>query len=340
MVEAAAIFRLLGEEVRLRLLRVVSHERLNVTELTAVLGLAQSGVSRHLGLLKDAGLVDEEPAGGFTYYRLSQALATGRLSGLWGHIVSAASGITGSPLVRGDEARLQEVLRVRRENFDPHASDAGRLVPGRSWAAWARALGHLLPPVELADLACGEGYLTLEAARWARRVIAIDRDPEVLRRARSLARKRGITNVTWKRGDIEHLPIEAASVDVALLSQALHQAVDPARAVAEAVRILRPGGRLLVLELRPHDQTWVKERLGDQWLGFADDAIARMLRAAGLVDVSVQLGARRAGGPFAVTTASGRKHERPRRQRRAGATRRSSFDSHLRRPTPSLRTKG
>jgi ArsR family transcriptional regulator len=317
MIEVAAIFRLLGEEVRLRLLRVLSRERLNVTELTAVLGLAQSGVSRHLGLLKDAGLVDEEPAGGFTYYRLSQALASGPLSGLWTHIDSDATGMGTSPLVRGDEARLQEVLRVRRENFDPHASDAGLLVPGRSWAAWARALGALLPPVEVADLACGEGYLTVEAARWARRVIAIDRDPEVLQRARALARKRGITNVTWKRGDIERLPIEAASVDVALLSQALHQAADPARAVAEAVRILRPGGRLLVLELRPHDQIWVKERLGDQWLGFADDAIARMLRAAGLVDVSVQLGARRAGGPFAVTIASGRKQEPPRRPRRA-----------------------
>ena len=161
MIDAAAIFRLLGDQVRLRLLRVLSHERLNVTELTAVLGLAQSGVSRHLRLLKDAGLVDEEPAGGFTYYRLSQALASGPLAGLWTHIDSDAGGMGTSPLVRGDEARLQEVLRVRRENFDPHASDAGLLVPGRSWAAWARALGHLLPPVEVADLGCGEGYLTL-----------------------------------------------------------------------------------------------------------------------------------------------------------------------------------
>jgi ArsR family transcriptional regulator len=322
MIEAAAVFRLLGDEVRLRLLRVLSRERLNVTELTAVLGLAQSGVSRHLGLLKDAGLVDEEPAGGFTYYRLSQTLASGPLTGLWAHLDSDASGMANSPLVRGDAARLQEVLRVRRENFDPHASDAGQLVPGRSWAAWARALGRLLPAVEVADLGCGEGYLTLEAAGWASRVTAVDRDPEVLRKARALARKRGITNVTWKRGDIERLPIDEASVDVALLSQVLHQAADPARAVTEAVRILRPGGRLLVLELRPHDQAWVRERLGDQWLGFADDALARLMRAAGLVDVSVQLGARRAGGPFAVTIAYGCKRERPRRVQRVRATRR------------------
>ncbi|MCX6543955.1 MAG: metalloregulator ArsR/SmtB family transcription factor [Acidobacteria bacterium] len=316
MVKAAVIYRLLGDEVRLRLLRVLLRERLNVTELTAVLGVAQSGVSRHLGLLKDAGLVDEEPAGGFTYYGLSPALTSGPLASLWAHLDSDAAGMGGSPLVRGDEARLQEVLRVRRENFDPHASDAGRLVPGRSWAAWSRALACLLPPVEVADLGCGEGYLTLEAARWARHVIAVDRDPEVLRKARALARRRGVTNIIWRRGDIERLPLDSASVDVALLSQALHQAGDPARAVAEAVRILRPGGRLLVLELRPHDQTWVKQRLGDQWLGFADDAIARLLRTAGLVDVSVQLGARGAGGPFAVTIACGCKREPARRARR------------------------
>ncbi|MEI6666978.1 MAG: metalloregulator ArsR/SmtB family transcription factor [Acidobacteriota bacterium] len=321
MIEAASVFRLLGEDVRLRLLRVLSRERLNVTELTAVLGLAQSGVSRHLGLLKDAGLVEEEPAGGFTYYRLSQTLATGPLAGLWAHIDSDASGVGSNPLVRGDDARLQEVLRVRRENFDPHASDAGLLVPGRSWAAWARALGHLLPKLEVADLACGEGYLALEAASWARRVTAVDRDAAVLQRARVLARKRGITNITWKRGDIEQLPLAPASVDVALLSQALRQAVEPARAVAEAVRILRPGGRLLVLELRPHNETWVKDRLGDQWLGFADDAIAGMLRTAGLHQVRVQLGARRAGGPFAVTIASGRKGEAAVGQRRARTAR-------------------
>lgn len=322
MIETAAIFRLLGEDARLRLLRVLSRERLNVTELTAVLGLAQSGVSRHLGLLSDAGLVDEEPAGGFTYYRLGRALAGGPLAGLWSHIDGAAGGLATNPLAREDEARLQEVLRVRRENFDPHSSEAGRLVPGRSWAAWARALGLLLPALDVADLACGEGYLTLEAAVWARHVIAVDRDAEVLRRARALARRRGLANVTWKRGDIERLPIEAASVDVALLSQALRQAVHPDAAVAEAARILRPGGRLLILDLRPHDQAWVKQGLGDQWLGFADDAIARMLRDAGLVDVTVRLGARRAGGPFAVTIASGRTPERVRRPRRAAAERR------------------
>jgi ArsR family transcriptional regulator len=304
---AASLYRLLGEEARLRLLRVLAQERLNVTELTAVLGIAQSGVSRHLGLLRDAGLLVESPAGGFTYYALGAPASEGPLAGLWATLRDQFAAAAATPQGRADDARLQEVRRLRRENFDVHGTDTGQLVPGRSWAAWARALGHLLPPLDLADLGCGEGYLTIEAARWARRVTAVDRSAAVLRQAKALARRQGLGNITWKRGELERLPLADASVDVALLSQALHHAADPALALAEAARILRPGGRLLVLDLRPHDQTWTKERLGDRWLGFSDDALAALLGGAGLTDVRVQLGARKAGGPFTVIIASGRR---------------------------------
>jgi ArsR family transcriptional regulator len=324
MNEAAAIYRLLGEAVRLRLLRVLARERLNVTELTAVLGLAQSGVSRHLGLLKDAGLVAEEPAGGFTYYRLGTDAAHGRLAGLWAHLQTEFDEAGASPAARADDARLQEVLRHRRENFEAHGSDAGQLVPGRSWAAWARALGHLLPPLDVADIGCGDGHLTMEAAKWARRVYAVDRSAAVLQRARALARRHGAANIIWKRGEIERLPLPDASVDVALLSQALHHAADPSAALAEAVRVLKPGGRALLLDLRPHDQDWVRDRLGDHWLGFSDRALDALMRRAGLRDIRLQLGARRAGGPFTVTIASGvkgraRTGAAPRRRRAKGA---------------------
>ena len=317
MHEAASLYRLLGEDVRLRLLRVLARGRLNVTELTAVLGIAQSGVSRHLGLLRDAGLVAEEPAGGFTYYRLDPEATQGRLSGLWAHLQTQFAEAESAAAARADDARLQEVLRQRRENFETHGTDAGQLVPGRSWAAWARALGHLLPALDVADIGCGDGHLAIEAARWARRVYAIDRSPAVLQRARALARKHGASNIVWKRGEIERVPLPDASVDVALLSQALHHAKDPALALGEAVRILRPGGRALLLDLRPHDQSWVKDRLGDHWLGFSDSALDAMLRRAGLGDIRLQLGARKAGGPFTVTIASGVKG-----RARAGAGRR------------------
>jgi ArsR family transcriptional regulator len=138
-------------------------------------------------------------------------------------------------------------------------------------------------------------------------VIAIDRSALVLKKARALASRRRVRNVVWKRGELDRLPLRDASVDVALLSQALHHAADPARALSEAARIVVPGGRVLVLDLREHDETWVRTRLGDRWLGFTDDAIAKLLKGAGLTDVKVNVGARRTGDPFTVLVASGAK---------------------------------
>lgn len=304
------LFRLLGDEARLRILRLLASERLNVSELTTVLGIAQSGVSRHLGLLAEAGLVTESREGAFTWFSLAPELrpGNGALGGLL-HAHFAASGRDSR--AREDQARLQEVLRLRKENFDVHASpDArrtGQLVPGRSWAAWARALGHLLPPLRVADLGCGEGYLTVEASRFASRVIAVDRSADVLKRARALARRRKVTNVTWRRGEIERVPIKDAAVDVAVLSQALHHAADPARAMAEAARIVGSGGKVLVLDLRAHGEGWVRDRLGDRWQGFEDAALAKLLKDVGLKDVRVGVGARKSGDPFTVLVASGRK---------------------------------
>lgn len=305
--QAGDLFRLLGDEVRLRLLRVLAgrHGRLNVSELTSVLGIAQSGVSRHLRLLKEAGLVAEERGGGFSYYRLSPALLDGGFGGVWAALQEQFAEAAHTPAVRGDEARLQEVIRLRKENFAAHGSDRAQFVPGRSWAAWSRALGLLLPPADVADLACGEGYLSVECARWARRVTAVDRSPDVLKRAKSLASRRGVANITWKRGDMEKLPLRDASVDIALLSQALHHAPHPRKAVAEAARVVRPGGRILVLDLRRHDQEWVRDRVGDRWLGFADSELEQLLSDGGFREVTVRVGARLPGDPFTVLIASG-----------------------------------
>jgi ArsR family transcriptional regulator len=312
--DPAGLFRLLADDVRLRLLRLLAAERLNVSELTSILGIAQSGVSRHLGLLKDAGLVSEEKEAGYTYFRIGEDLKRGRdgFGPLWPLLESQFKSLRQTSTAREDDTRLQEVMRLRKENFEAHVGpDARRshqLVPGKSWAAWARALGHLLPPMEVADLGCGEGYLSIEAARWATRVIAVDRSADVLARAKELAARRRVRNVTWKRGEIEHVPLPDASVDVALLSQALHHAAAPRRALAEAARIVRPGGRVLVLDLRAHDEHWVKTRLGDKWLGFDDDELKTMMAEAGLTDVKLTVGSRKTGDPFTVLIASGVKN--------------------------------
>lgn len=305
--DSAALLRLLGDATRLRLLRLLSLESLNVTELTGALGLAQSGVSRHLGLLRDAGLVTEARAGGYSWSRLSDRLAgpDGALAPL--HVWLAHEFTRATPETRADDARLAEVRRVRKDSFQAHGDERRQLVPGRSWPAWSRALGLLLPPLDVADLGCGEGYLTIEAARWARHVTAIDRSRDALARGRDLARRRKLTNITWKRGDLERAPIADRSVDVAMLSQALHHAERPDRALAEAKRILKPGGRVLLLELKEHAETWVRTKLGDKWLGFSEERLRALLADAGFSKVVVRVGARRTGDPFNVLIATGTK---------------------------------
>jgi len=319
--DSAALYRLLGDDARLRLLRLVALERLNVTELTGILGIAQSGVSRHLGLLKDGGLVSEEREAGYTYYAIAPAIreAVNGHAPLWMLLEHQFELAAQSETGRADNARLEEIRRLRKENFDAHSgpdTKARQLVPGRSWAAWARALGLLLPPVVVADLGCGEGYLTIETSRWASRVIAVDRSPDVLKRARDLAARRRVSNIVWKRGTLEKLPIRDEAVDVALLSQALHHADDPAQVMREAVRILAPGGRVLILDLREHTEAWVRDRLGDRWLGFSPARLKAILADAGVTDVKVSVGARRSGDPFTVLIASGTKPGRIRKQNR------------------------
>jgi ArsR family transcriptional regulator len=320
MQRASALFRVLADGTRLRLLRVLAQDRFNVSELTGILGVAQSGVSRHLGLLRESGLVIEEPEGGYVYYRLAAANGSaGTQVPLWSLLERQFAEASADAAVQQDEARLHEVLRHRKENFETHG-DIRQLVPGRSWAAWARALGHLLPSLEVADIGCGDGYLTLEAARWARTVHGIDRSDEVLERARALAARRHVTNVQWKKGDLARLPLRDDSVDVALLSQSLHHATAPDEALTEAVRVLRPGGRLLLLDLRKHDQNWVTTKFGDRWLGFTEAELERLLREAALRDVRAQVGAKQSGDPFVVLIASGVKPIPPVSKRDASTT--------------------
>jgi SAM-dependent methyltransferase len=313
---SAAVFKLLADPTRLRLLRVLAQDRFNVGELTSILGVAQSGVSRHLGLLKEANLVTEERSAGFVFYRLPDTSRIEPRQPLWA-LLAQQFDAANDRAVREDDARLQEVLRNRQEQFYAHG-DTRQLLPGRSWAAWARTLGELLPPMDLVDIGCGDGYLAVEAARWARHVTGVDRSDDVLERAKALAARRQIANVEWRKGDLSRLPLRDASHDIALLSQSLHHASDPERAVAEAVRVLRPSGRLLIMELKSHDQSWVRARFGDRHLGFSVDQLRDLLEGAGLTRVRVSTGAARRGDPFTVLVASGTKPTHPPRSLVAG----------------------
>ena len=307
VIQVTGLFKLLGDDARLRLLRLLRRERLNVSELTTILGIAQSGVSRHLGLLREARLVAEERAGGYSYYHAEPL--DGAERSVWAFLNETldAAQDDDDEVIRGDDARLAEVLRQRSERRDAHGIAPGeaarQLVPGRSWAAWSRALGLLLPSLRVADLGCGDGHLTLELAAWASAVVAVDRSAEVLEAARRLARRRGAANIEWHQGEIDALPLEDASVDVALLSQALHHAREPGAALGEAARVVVPGGRVLVLDLARHDESWVREQLGDRWNGFAREELADLLGEAGLTEVTVRSGLDAA--PFAVLIGAG-----------------------------------
>ncbi len=285
-------YRLLGDEMRLRILWLLGKDRLNVGELTSILGIAQSGVSRHLRLLKEGGIVEESREAGYTWFRAKKI---------------PELDLARDDLVRNeDRAKLRDIIRHREEEFRGENPDGLDLVPGRSWAAWARALGHLLPPLRVADLASGEGYLAVEIARWAKRVFAVDRSAATIALARRRARQAGVDNITFKRGEIEKIPLADGSVDVAVFSQSLRHADDPAKALREAFRILVPGGTVLLLELKKHREKWVRERLGDRWLGFGEKELTSLLRKAGFTRPRSQAGSQRRGDPFKVMVVSGR----------------------------------
>ena len=258
--------RLAADPGRLRLLLLLEQEELSVAELQDIVGKPQSQVSTHLAQLKQAGLVADRRTGKNAFYRLDAP------AGLVAILRQAAAEI---PEASQDRAALRLVLRKRQDKmrryFDELAGKFGRqYVPGRSWQGIAEALLSLMPALVVADLGAGEGTIAQLLAQRARRVIAIDNSPKMVEFGAALARKNGIANLEYRLGDLENVPIRTGTVDVAFLSQALHHAAHPERAIAEAWRILRPGGRAAVLDLNRHHLEEAREMYADLWLGFTE----------------------------------------------------------------------
>jgi SAM-dependent methyltransferase len=281
-VQTLEIFKALSDEVRLRLVRSVFTTELSVAELVGVLGLPQSTVSRHLKPLRDAGLVETRRDGTSIYYRRGRALEDPALAGL------LQAQLRNVPYAREDAASVRRALDERRKRsrdfFDRMAGRYGSLTqPGGGWSALASGLAVGFADREVADLGAGEGALSLLLARYARRVVAVDQSPRMLRLVKEQAVEAGVGDrVVTAEGDLEALPIPDRSVDAAFLSQALHHAARPPDALREAARILRPGGWLVVLDLAKHEQEWVRERWADQWLGFDESEIKGWMESAGL----------------------------------------------------------
>lgn len=299
MSELLATLRLLAEPTRLRLFLLLHEEELSVAELQEILGMGQSRISSNLGQLKRHGLVRDRRVGKNIYYMVREENAAGLQSLL-------DAGRREIPEAATDQAARQLALHKRKdaasEYFNRLAGKFGRTyIPGRSWQALAHALLRLLPPQIIADLGAGEGMLSQLLARSAKQVIAVDNSPAMVEFGGSLARENGFTNLEYRLGDIESPPIDDASVDVALFSQALHHAGSPARALAEAQRILRPGGRVVILDLASHSHEAARELYGHVWLGFSEVELFQMLQKAGFQTVEISIVAREKQAPHFQT---------------------------------------
>src|SRR6476646_2066315 len=258
--------RLAADPNRLRLLLLLEQEELSVAELQDVLSKGQSQISTHLAQLKQAGLVDDRRTGKNAFYRLS---APPEMM----HLLRQA--IPEVPEAEHDRQALRLALRKRQDKmrryFDELAGKFGRqYAPGRSWKGIAEALLKLMPPMVIADLGAGEGTIAQLMAQRAKKVIAIDNSEKMVEFGSELARTHGIGNLEYRVGDLEDVPIRSGTVDLAFLSQALHHAPHPEKAIAEAHRILKPGGRIEVLDLSRHQFEEAREMYADLWLGFTE----------------------------------------------------------------------
>lgn len=289
--------RLASDPNRLRLMLLLEQEELSVAELQEILGKGQSQISTNLAQLKQAGLVDDRRTGKNAFYRLN---APAELMDL---LRRTAAEI---PDTERDRETLKLVLRRRQDHmrryFDELAGKFGRqYVPGRSWKGIAEALLKLMPPLVIADLGAGEGSISQLMAQKAKKVIAVDNSEKMVEFGSELAKKHGIENLEYRLGELEQVPIQDETVDLAFLSQALHHARHPERAVAEAWRILKPGGRIAILDLNRHTFEQAREMYADLWLGFTELEIERYLQDAGFRNVETAIVHREQEAPHLET---------------------------------------
>jgi ArsR family transcriptional regulator len=283
--------RLLADPSRLRILLLVEREELSVAELQEILGMGQSRISTHLAQLKQAGLVEDRRNGKSILYRLKPGAQANGFSEMLGVLRQAAAEI---PEAEQDSEALRLALRRRQDKmrsyFDELAGKFGRnYVPGRSWQGLAETLLTLMPPMVIADLGAGEGTFSQLLARRSKKVIAVDNSEKMVEYGRELALKHGVKNLEYRKGDLEEVPIRDAAVDLAFFSQALHHAQHPDRAVREAWRILKPGGRIVVLDLLRHSYEEARELYADLWLGFTEVEVTRFLRQAGFKNIETSV---------------------------------------------------
>lgn len=279
----------LADEARLRVLRLLEKNELSVAELCEILQLPQSTVSRHLKMLAEQNWIKSRSQGTAHLYCLVLDELDPAPRKLW---VLAREQTEGWATTAQDELRLQQVLRKRQS--DPQAFFAGAA------GQWDKLRGELygkhfsvaallaLLPAEMvvADLGCGTGPLIADLAPYAGKIIGVDSSADMLKAARR--RLERLANVDLRKGDLFEVPIDAGTCDAALLVLALTYVAEPAKAIAEAARILKPGGRLVIVDLLPHDRDDFRRQMGQVSLGLSQEFIASAMKEAKLENATIR----------------------------------------------------
>lgn len=298
MIDAWDTLKLLADSTRLRLISLLMKEELSVAELQEILDMGQSRISSHLALLRQGEIVTVRKDGKRTYYSVSDNLDPGqeRL------IRTACEAVSEREEIRSDQTNLERVVQKRKQIAERYFNEiAGSLgknyYPGRSWRGLGHFLLYMTPHIVIADLGAGEGEMSQLLARRAKTVFCIDNSPRMVEAGTELARSMGLENLHYLLGDIEEVPLEDESCDLALLSQAMHHAIHPERAVAEAFRILKPGGQIVILDLKEHNFEKARELYADYWLGFSENAVYQFLKGAGFENAEVNIVAKEAEEP-------------------------------------------
>lgn len=279
----------LADPTRCRMLLLLEQHELTVSELCAILQMPQSSVSRHLKMLADDDWVASRRDGTSRFYSMPLDDLDQGAGRLWSIIREQAASTTSAG---HDTRRLRSVLSRRRaksqEFFATAAGGWDRLredLFGDAFYLWA-ILGLIDPALVVGDLGCGTGQLSGTIAPYVRRVVAVDGSTEMLETAR--VRLADAANVELRRGELEALPIQDGELDAAMLSLVLHYSPEPHRALAEVARVVRPGGRVLIVDMQPHEREEYQQQMGHVWLGFSEKQIARFLTSAGFGDLRVR----------------------------------------------------
>jgi ArsR family transcriptional regulator len=294
--------RALSDPTRLRIIALMEKNELSVNELQEITHMGQSRISTHLGLLQDAGLVQSRRDGKRTFYRLNETADEPQRE----FIQVAIRGAGELPEHTADDVNLKRILARREDQaqffFNQIAGRYDRCYgPGRSWQALGQLLLEILPPLVVADLGAGEGLVSELLARRCKKVIAVDNSEKIVDFGAAKAKKNGLRNLEFRLGDLQDPPVDSASVDLVVLSQALHHAAEPVKAITAAYRILKPGGQVVILDLLRHKFERARELYGDRWLGFPESDLQRWLETAGFKGVQVRTVAREEQPPHFTT---------------------------------------